>query len=151
MLLLSIQCAYFKTQTNTVRNQSINQSVAARLTCRSRCVATLHCSAPVYRYLFEHATENWYFSGLGATHGVDLAYVFGVPIFGENFTVQEAYLSDWTARAFGNFSHSYKPPSEWNLYNPSGPEPTILGIDLIRTNKRSWRATECAQIFELFL
>jgi carboxylesterase type B len=108
--------------------------------------------APVYRYVFEHATEHWYFSGLGATHGVDLAYVFGVPIFAENFTAAEVELSSWVSKTWGEFASSYKPaPSVWSVYNPSSTTSTILGVDLSFNQLKSWRSEQCNTIFDLFL
>jgi carboxylesterase type B len=52
-----------------------------------------HTSANVYRYEFTHASSNWLFKPMNATHAADMAYVFHTDIAGVQFDAAEDKLS----------------------------------------------------------
>jgi len=79
--------------------------------------------ATVYSYRFDHASANWDFTMLNATHGVELAYVFQQPIMRTILTAQELQLSTDLIAYFDSF-HRYGSPSKampnlphWPLYD----------------------------------
>jgi len=52
-----------------------------------------NASVPLFRYLFTHATEQWEYSELGATHAVELAYVWDQPsLYNTTFSQKELKL-----------------------------------------------------------
>lgn len=107
-------------------------------TCPTRRAArALAKRAPVYRYLFSQVTAGARAKGLGATHGSEIAFVFGT--VGDP-TAEERALSRAMVGYWSRFAHAGQPDPGWPRYEP-GTDPYLqLGPIAARAGLRT---TEC--------
>jgi para-nitrobenzyl esterase len=93
--------------------------------CNSRRIARTLTAAevPVFLYQFEHPLDDPRVHGLGATHSVDLFFVFGNQSMGFGLSKHEEPLADAMMDAWGAFAKSGDPsvPSlAWPRYDAAG-------------------------------
>jgi para-nitrobenzyl esterase len=101
--------------------------------CNARRVAHTLAAAgvPVYLYSFDHALDDPRVHGLGATHSVDLFFVFGNRSLGYGISPREQKLSDMMMDAWGAFARSGDPSTPslaWPRYDVAGEQNLTLDL-----------------------
>jgi len=99
--------------------------------CESRRVARALTSqgVPVYMYEFTHALENSKLHALGATHSVEIWFVFGTEEAGIGLADDELPLSHTIMDAWGRFARTGDPAGpalRWPRYTVAGDELAVL-------------------------
>ena len=101
--------------------------------CQARRVARVAEAAnvPVYLYHFTHALDDPRVHDLGATHSVDLFFVFANPSLGYGILPSERPLADLMMDAWGAFARSGDPSTEafaWPRYTARRDEHVTLDL-----------------------
>jgi para-nitrobenzyl esterase len=114
--------------------------------CESRRVARVLASqgVPVYLYEFMHALESPRLHALGATHSVELWFVFGTQEAGIALADDELPLSQTIMDAWGRFARTGDPeaPSlRWPRYTVASDELAVL--DTSPSTAAHVKAAEC--------
>ena len=99
--------------------------------CESRRVARVLVSqgVPVFLYEFTHALESSKLHALGATHSVELWFVFGTEEAGIGLADDERPLSHTIMDAWGRFARTGDPAAaalRWPRYTVTGDELAVL-------------------------
>jgi len=113
---------------------------------------------PTYRYRFDHASTNWAFTPLNATHMIELAYVWNSPILFTEFDEYEQQLSDDIISYWHSF-HLYSNPNranpslpQWPMYVPNSAN-SILSFETPRDYEpiAAFNRPQCGQYWEQIL
>jgi para-nitrobenzyl esterase len=101
--------------------------------CNARRVAHTFSAAgvPVFLYHFVHALDDPRVHDLGATHSVDLFFVFGNTSMGFGISHDEQPLSDTMMDAWGAFARTGDPSTPslpWPHYDEDGEQHMTLDI-----------------------
>jgi para-nitrobenzyl esterase len=99
--------------------------------CESRRVARVLASqgVPAYLYEFTHALEDSKVHALGATHSVELWFVFGTEEGGIGLAEDERPLAHTIMDAWGRFARTGSPAGptlNWPRYTSAGDELAVL-------------------------
>lgn len=102
--------------------------------CQARRIArtvAAAADAPVFLYEFAHALDDPRVHALGATHSVDLFFVFGNVSLGYGVLASERALSDAMMDAWGAFAHTGDPSTAslaWPRYTRATDEHLTLDV-----------------------
>ena len=126
----SVVDTYARATAKAVLNDVITDAVFA---CGARRIArTLSANhVPVYEYEFMHPLDDPHVHDLGATHSVELWFVFGHGDMGIELSAAERPLADWVQDAWGQFARTGAPGGDWPRYDATRDELELIdGRDL---------------------